>query len=115
MTNERTSLVKLKVELKDVYETLKEKSDFGDIVFSKFQRVGDAGFGLLVSEKYDFWRVNSDVAVVILIVGDKDSSEIFVTTAGGASGLIRYDLGAHKKLLNQAEKTLHKMFTKEII
>ncbi len=82
MTDERTRLIKIKAEPKEVYDILKGKSDFGDGVFSKFQMAGDSGFGLIVNEKYGGWRVNSDVAVIILIMGEKDSSEIFITTAG---------------------------------
>lgn len=110
----RVCLIKLKgTEPKEVYEKLQGK--FGDNVFSSFQMVNNLCFGVLISEKYNFLRINSDVAAMLLILGKDENTEIYVTTAGGKTGLIRYDWGMHSKLLKEIEKTIRQTFLGEII
>jgi len=110
----RVCFIRLKgVEPKEVYEKLQGK--FGDNVFSRFQMVNGLCVGVLISEKYNFIRINSDVAAMLLILGKNENTEICVTTAGGKTGLIRYDWGMHSKLLKEIEKTIRQTFPEEII
>lgn len=91
-----------KAEPRKVYEKLSK--EFGN-VYSKFQNVNDFSFGILVSEKLS-GRTWSDAAVVIIISGRKDATEIDITSAGGRGGLLRLDFGTHDTFIKKAVEVI---------
>jgi len=92
-----------KAEPKEVYEKLSK--EFGEVVYSNFQKVNNFCFGLLVSEKFS-GRTWSDVAVIILISGMEDTTEIDITSAGGRGGFLRLDYGTHAAYIKKVVKVI---------
>ncbi len=112
--DERSFSIKVSVEPKEVFNRLLKKLDMGWTSYSTFKTVGDFSYGLIVREK-SVLRTRTELAIVFLLVGEKET-DITTTTAGGAKGFIdRSDYGANKKVLDEMANKLNEIFVKEVI
>jgi hypothetical protein len=94
-----------KVKLKDAKpeEVFARLNGIFGNVFSESYKSGDHFFGVIVGEKY-FFRVNSDIAIIIVVSGQGDSTDVAITSAGGKAGLLRFDWGAHEDFIEIVKK-----------
>lgn len=78
---------------------------FGN-VFSKTYKSGDHFFGVIVGEKY-FVRTNSDTAIIVVVTGNGDTTDLDIMAAGGKQGLvIHWDKWAHEDFVRSVKKAL---------
>ncbi|WXG39984.1 MAG: DUF6054 family protein [Candidatus Freyarchaeum deiterrae] len=64
---------------------------------------------ILVLDKYDFFRTNSNLAVTLLFdLESVDVCNIKIIVAGGGRGMLQFDMGAENSLLNKIKKFFEK-------
>jgi hypothetical protein len=104
LAEERVCTIKLKDAKPDqVFARL--AGIFGN-VFVKSYKLGDHFFGIVVGEKY-FLRIDSDVAIIAVVTGQEDSTNVDITAAGGKQGLIlHWDIWSHEDFMRSVEKAL---------
>jgi hypothetical protein len=110
----RVYLLRIKVSPQEAFSKLDGKIGRNKIVSLSDPNLG---FGLLVGERLDILRFGTTInlAAVILIIGNKDSTSIYVTSTGGGTYAGFEDYGAHNALLGHVEQTIRKIFTNEPI
>jgi len=104
LAEERVRTIKLKDAKPDqVFARL--AGIFGN-VFAKSYKSGDYFFGVVVGEKY-FLRIDSDVAIIAVVTGQEDSTNVDITAAGGKQGLIlHWDIWSHEDFMRSVRKAL---------
>lgn len=79
----------------DLREALTER------LTSEESHVGD-GFAVLMIEKYEFWRTNSNMQVTIILESLSEKSHLVkIIVGGGASELLNWTHGSEQKILRK--------------
>ena len=87
-----------------VFESLKQ--GFGNVYSNQFTFGDSRGVGVVLGEQY-FFRVNSDVAVaVILQTASKDTTVLEIISCAGGTGMLEVSYAAHKAYVSDVKKHL---------
>lgn len=104
MEEERVHTVKLK-DAKPAEVFARLGGIFGN-VFSKTYKSGDQFFGVIVGEKY-FLRTDSDTAIIIVVTGHEDTTDLDITAAGGKQGLfLHWDKWTQEDFIGSVKNAL---------
>ena len=97
-------------------DTLSTKRETADIVINAFKEKFHPSFEytsksgnvkILILDKYDFLRTNSNLAATLLFdFVSNDLCTINIVVAGGKEGLLHMDFGAEDSLLNKIKRFL---------
>jgi len=96
-----------------VFESLGQA--FGN-VYSKQFKFGDGrSVGVILGEQY-FFRVNSDVAVAIVLqTADNDKTIVEIISTAGGAGMLEVSYASHKAYVSDVKKHLkNQNFTVEV-
>jgi hypothetical protein len=87
-----------------VFESLRQ--GFGNVYSRKFSFGDGHSVGVILGEQY-FFRVNSDVAIaVILQTADKDTTILEIISCAGGAGMLEISYAAHKAYVSDVKKYL---------
>lgn len=72
---------------------------------------GGDGFDVLLVEKQEFWRTNSNMQVTVILDRTSETSyDVEVCVGGGAGGLLNLTFGSEKKILGKIRPKLERAF-----
>jgi len=87
-----------------VFESLRQ--EFGNIYSRQFTSSDGRNMGIILGEQY-FFRVNSDVAVVIILqFADKDTTFLDIISCAGGTGMLEISYATHKSYVSDVKKHL---------
>lgn len=87
-----------------VFQGLAES--FGQTYSKQFGDTGKARIGIILGEKY-FWRVNSDVAVLIVLTAhSSEETNLEVMSCAGGTGWMGISYAAHSAYVHNVKKFL---------
>lgn len=87
-----------------VFEALKRR--FGNIYGKEFALSDERSVGIILGEQY-FFRVNSDVAITILLESvDVERTRIEVISSAGGTGMLAVSWSAHKAFVSDVKDYL---------